>query len=208
MNKKILIADDHSVVRLGTALVLEGQLTNIFVDYAENYEEVKEKLRAEKFDLLILDIEMEGSIFKFMIKELKKIQEDLLIMVFSSYKENVAVEYIQEGAEGYLNKLSSEETLIKAVRSIFQDGYYYTPQLIKQLSENRQKKDISELLSERELQVLKLLVEGNGNLEIGNILNIQMTTASTYKRRIYAKLGVNNLIDLLKIYNSQNFPGI
>jgi two-component system, NarL family, response regulator, fimbrial Z protein, FimZ len=204
MNKKILIADDHSVVRLGTAMVLEHHLTNIFCDYAENYGEVKTKLQEGKFDLLILDIDMEGSTFKFMIKELKMIQEDLPILIFSSYKENIAVEYIQEGAEGFLNKLSNEETLIKAVQTILEDGFYYTPQLIEQLSVQHKKKDIIETLSERELQVFKLLAEGNGNLEIANVLNIQMTTASTYKRRIYAKLGVDNVIDILKLYNSYN----
>ncbi|WP_415326247.1 response regulator [Chryseobacterium sp. MMS23-Vi53] len=209
MNKKILIADDHSVVRLGTALVLENQFSNIFCDYAENYGEVKKKLHEERFDLLILDIDMEGSTFKLMIKELKMIQEDLPILIFSSYKENIAVEYIQEGAEGFLNKLSSEHTLIRAVQTIFEAGFYYTPQLIEQLSAYRQKKDIIETLSERELQVFRLLAEGNGNLEIANILNIQMTTASTYKRRIYAKLGVDSVIDILKIYNSYlNLPKI
>jgi DNA-binding NarL/FixJ family response regulator len=90
------------------------------------------------------------------------------------------------------------------VQSIFEDGYYYPFKLVKQLSARPQKEEVESILSEREFQVFKLLVEGNGNLEIANILQIQMTTASTYKRRIYAKLGVNNLIDLLKIYNSQN----
>ncbi|WP_449397791.1 response regulator [Chryseobacterium wanjuense] len=203
MNKKILIADDHYVVRLGTALILESQFAKISIDYAESYDEVKSKLNSEKFDLIILDIEMPGSTFKKMIKELKIIQEDLMIMIFSSYKESVAIEYIQEGAEGYLNKLSSEKTLIKAVQSIFEDGYYYPFKLVKQLSARPQKEEVESVLSEREFQVFKLLVEGNGNLEIANILQIQMTTASTYKRRIYAKLGVNNIIDLLKIYNSQ-----
>ncbi|KQT22916.1 LuxR family transcriptional regulator [Chryseobacterium sp. Leaf405] len=207
MTKKILIADDHSVVRLGTALVLESHIKDISCDYAENYDEVKNKLQEAKFDLLILDIDMEGSTFKYMIRELKTIQEDLPILVFSSYKENVAIEYIREGAEGFLNKMSSEKILIKAVNSVFEDGFYYTPELIKQFSKHQHKKDVNDVLSERELQVFRLLAEGSGNLEIANALNIQMTTASTYKRRVYAKLEVNNLIELLKIYNSShNIP--
>lgn len=207
MNKKILIADDHSVVRLGVALVLENEISDIACDYAENYDEVKKKLQEEQFDLLILDVNMEGSTFKYMIRELKMIQQDLLILVFSSYKEEVAVEYILEGAEGFLNKMSSEKMLVKAVRSVFENGFYYTPQLIAQFSKHQEKKDVNKILSQRELQVFRLLIEGNGNLEIANALNIQMTTASTYKRRVYAKLGVNNVIELLKIYNSgQNLP--
>lgn len=204
MNKKILIADDHYVVRLGTSMLLENNFTRLSIKYAESYTEVKEQLAASRFDLIILDINMPGSIHKNMVKDLKKIQEDVLIMIFSSYEENVALEYIHEGAEGYLNKLSSEKTLIKAIRSIFEEGYYYPLNLIRLLSDPPQKKDVKKILSEREFEVFKLLAEGNGNLEIANILQIQSTTASTYKRRIYTKLGIGNLVDLLKIYNIQD----
>lgn len=200
MNKKILIADDHYVVVLGTSMLLKQYSSEISIDSAGSYHEVKEKITNERFDLLMLDIEMPGSIFKFMIKELKMIQKDLLIMIFSSYKENVAIEYIHEGAEGFINKLSDEKTLIKAIKSIFEDGYYYPANLMQYALNPSQRKG-TEVLSHRELEVFKLLIQGNGNLEISNILDINISTVSTYKRRIYAKLGVNNPIDLLKIYN-------
>ncbi|WP_344826617.1 response regulator transcription factor [Chryseobacterium ginsenosidimutans] len=202
MNKKIIIADDHSVVRLGTSIALEDQIDNITIDFAINYHELKEKLIREKFDLVILDIEMEGSIYKHMISELKMIKNDLLIMIFSSSDEHIAIEYILEGAEGYVSKLSSDETLAKAVRSIFQNGQYYPPGIIKQFSERSGKKHPKEILSEREFQIFKLLGEGNGNLEIANLLKIQSGTMSTYKKRIYTKLGVKNLIELFKIYKN------
>jgi len=204
MNKKILIADDHYVVRLGTSMLLENNFTRLFIGYAESYREVKEQLSASRFDLIILDINMPGSTYKNMIKELKDIQEDVLIMIFSSFEEHVAIDYINEGADGYLNKLSSEKTLIKAIQSIFEEGYYYPLNLVKLLTNPTKKTTIKSILSEREIQVFKLLAEGNGNIEIANILHIQVTTVSTYKRRIYAKLGINNLVDLLKIYGSQN----
>lgn len=204
MDKKILIADDHYVVRLGTSMLLENNFTRLSIDYAENYAEVKEKLYDSKYDLIILDINMPGSIYKDMIKDLKNIQEDILIMIFSAFEESVVLEYIQEGAEGYVNKLSTEKTLVNAIKGIFEEGYYYPLNLVRLLSDPPQKKDVKKLLSEREFEVFKLLAEGNGNLEIANILDIQMTTVSTFKRRIYAKLGINNLIALLKIYNTQN----
>lgn len=102
-----------------------------------------------------------------------------------------------------MNKLSSEKTLIKAVQSIFEEGYYPL-KLIRMLSDPPQKKDVRKILSEREFEVFKLLAEGNGNLEIANILQIQSSTASTYKRRIYSKLRISNLVELLKIYNIQD----
>ncbi|WP_223599056.1 response regulator transcription factor [Chryseobacterium sp. GVT01B] len=204
MKKKILIADDHSVVRLGTSMVLQDTLNNVSIDFAKNYPNLKEKLRAEKFDLLILDIEMEGSIYKLMIKELKEIQKDLLIMIFSSSMENVAIEYILEGAEGYASKLSDDETLTKAVKYILENGHYYPPTLVKVLAQKPDNNDPVKKLSKREFEIFKLLGEGNGNLEIANELNIKAGTMSTYKKRIYSKLSINSLIDLFKIYKNLN----
>jgi len=204
MKKKILIADDHSVVRLGTSMVLQDTLNNVSIDFAKNYPNLKEKLRAEKFDLLILDIEMEGSIYKLMIKELKEIQKDLLIMIFSSSMENVAIEYILEGAEGYASKLSDDETLTKAVKYILENGHYYPPTLVKVLAQKPDNNDPVKKLSKREFEIFKLLGEGNGNLEIANELNIKPGTMSTYKKRIYSKLSINSLIDLFKIYKNLN----
>lgn len=204
MNKRILIADDHYVVRLGTSMVLESHFTDLVIDYAENYDEVETKLKADRFDLIILDMDMEGSTFKYMIKELKMIQQDVLILVFSSSDESAAVEYIREGAEGYLNKLGDEKNMIKAVAAVFEDGYYYSPKLAQKLASHSYKKDVRDILSERELQVFKLLTAGNGNLEIANILDIHIATASTYKRRVFTKLKVNNLVDLLRDYGGHN----
>lgn len=204
MKKKILLADDHFVVRFGTSMVLESHFDDIVIDYAETYDEVEDKLKSERFDLIILDIDMEGSLYKYMIKELKTIQQDILILIFSSSDESVAVEYIREGAEGYLNKLGSEKNIIKAVDAIFEDGYYYSSKLAHELANYSSKKDAREVLSDREFQVFRLLSQGNGNLEIANILNIHIATASTYKRRIFTKLNVTNLVDLLKDYSNNN----
>jgi DNA-binding NarL/FixJ family response regulator len=201
MNKKILIADDHYVVRIGTALILEKNFDNLFIDFAETYHEIRQKIITEKFDLLILDIELPGSIFKAMIKDLKSLSEGLLILIFSSHPETIALQYIEEGANGFLNKLTAPETLAAAIESIFKTGMYYSPVLMNRLMEKNNKKSPENLLSERELQVFMLLAKGNGNLEIANILDIQESTVGTYKRRIYSKLNINNLVDLLEIYN-------
>jgi DNA-binding NarL/FixJ family response regulator len=203
MNKKILIADDHIVVRVGTKMILENQIPNISVDYAANYTDVKKMLTAENYDLLILDIEMEGSIYKYMIKEIKAIQE-VKIMIFSSSKEDIAFEYVQEGAEGYLNKLSNDETLVTAVKSIFEEGCYYPSKMIQHISKRHQKSNLESLLSEREFQVFTLLAKGNDSVDIADMLDIHKTTVSTFKRRIYTKLGITKFIELLDIYNKQS----
>ena len=92
MTKKILIADDHHVVRIGTAMILEKNFNHFEVDFAETYGEAKKKIESEKYDLVILDIELPGSIFKSMVKEIKTISENTLILIFTSYKENIALQ--------------------------------------------------------------------------------------------------------------------
>lgn len=201
MTKKILIADDHHVVRIGTALILEKNFNDVEVDFAETYDEAKQKIESEKFDLLILDIELPGSIFKSMVKEIKSISPETFILIFTSYKENIALQYIEEGANGFLNKQSDPEHFVKAVEAIFKDGYYYTSEMMNEILKGNQKKKAIENLSERELQVFNLLAKGNGNLEIANTLNIEESTVGTYKRRVYQKLKISNLVELLEIYS-------
>lgn len=200
MTKKILIADDHHVVRIGTAMILEKNFNHFEVDFAETYGEAKQKIESEKYDLVILDIELPGSIFKSMIREIKSISEDTLVLIFTSYKENIALQYIEEGANGFLNKQSDPENFVKAVESIFKEGFYYTPEMMHEILKGNKKKKAVDDLSERELQVFNLLAKGNGNLEIANALNIEESTVGTYKRRVYQKLKITNLVELLDIY--------
>lgn len=193
------------MVRSATAFILEANFDNIFVDHAENYNEVKEKIFTEQYDLIILDIEMPGSVFLRMIKELKEISPKLKIMLFSSYKETVALDYVQEGAEGFLNKMSDEGTLVNAVKSIFEQGYYYPYKMISRISERPRHINPKEILSDREMEVFKLLIQGNGNIEIARLLTLHMSTVTTYKKRIFEKLKTDKINELLAIYN--NFYG-
>ncbi len=201
MTKKILIADDHHVVRIGTALILEKNFNYVEVDFAETYGEAKQKIESEKYDLVILDIELPGSILKSMVKEIKGISEDTLILIFTSYKENIALQYIEEGANGFLNKQSDPGHFVKAIEALFKDGYYYTPEIMNELLKGNKKRTAVENLSEREMQIFNLLAKGNGNLEIANALEIEESTVGTYKRRVYQKLKISNLVELLEIYN-------
>lgn len=200
MNKKILIADDHYIVRAGTAMVLESAYPWLNINFAENYEQTKNFIGSNSYDLLILDIDMPGSQYKQMIHELKSIQNSLKILVFSGYDNDVALQYIREGAEGYLNKQSNEEQIKSAVKSILDKGYYYPTELIVPIIQNK-KNSPGEKLSSREYEIFKLLSYGNGNLEIANMLNIKMSTVSTYKKRIFEKLNVANIAELIKAYN-------
>ncbi|SFN39956.1 two component transcriptional regulator, LuxR family [Chryseobacterium oleae] len=199
MNERILIADDHYVVRAGTALVLESAYPKLTIDFAENYEQVQKHLSERHYDLILLDIDMPGTQYKKMVTELKNIQESLKILIFSGHDKNVAIQYIREGAEGYLSKQSTEEEIREAVKSVIQKGYYYPGELIGLIIQNK-KSNPAEKLSTREYEIFTLLASGNGNLEIGNKLDIQMSTVSTYKKRIFQKLNISNIAELIKVH--------
>jgi len=200
--KNILIADGYYVVRTGTALLLETKLKYpCTIDFAETYAETKEKVSKKTYDLLILDIDIPQSIFKAMVKEIKKKQKQLKILMFSTYDENVGIQYIEEGAAGYLFKGASETEILEGISSIFEEGYYYTADMMKKLVNQPNEIKSVDRLSKREFQIFKLLAEGHGNIEISNNLDLKMSTISTYKKKIYEKLKVKSVVDLVRIYD-------
>ncbi|WP_223609282.1 response regulator transcription factor [Chryseobacterium sp. OSA05B] len=201
MNRSILIADDHDIVLAGTSLILESRIQNVIIHQAEDYPEAILKISRQKYDLVILDINMPESKNKKMISEIKELDPDIKILIFSAYEEEIAVQYIKEGANGYLSKLSKVDEISEAVKKIFSEGFYYPSSIVNQLLQTSPLDSIKNL-SEREYEIFILMVKGYGNLEISNTMNIQMTTISTYKKRIHTKLKTNNLATLIKLYET------
>lgn len=201
MSKNILIADDHDIVLVGTSIILESKIKDAVIDQAEDYPETLEKISRKKYDLVILDINMPESKNKKMITEIKALDPDIKILIFSAYEEEIAVQYIKQGANGYISKLSKSEEISDAVTKIFSEGYYYPSGIVNQLISESPLDSIKKL-SEREYEIFTLMVKGNGNLEISNKMNIQMPTISTYKKRIHKKLKTNNIADLIKLYQT------
>lgn len=204
----IILADDHSVVRHGVSLILKDAFKSINITHSDSFEDVISNLH-EKQDLIFLDINLPGGNTTKMIEKIRKSQPDLLILMFSAYDETqYALRYIHAGANGYLNKDSSDKEIVKAVRSVIETGKYISDVVKEKILENAiYKTPINPLesLSDREIEVAELLVSGEGNLEISNKLNIQMTTVSTFKNRIFEKLGINNvvrLVEILRIYKN------
>ncbi|RED22631.1 LuxR family two component transcriptional regulator [Flavobacterium cutihirudinis] len=209
MCKKILIVDDHLVVRNGVAMVLEKQIEDVQISNAENFFEAIDLLKDTLFDLVILDINIPGGKYTEMIGELRAIQPLVRILVFSAHEEEQhALKFISAGANGYLNKLCSEEKMIFAIKSIFESSTYISQELVSKLLDIKGTQKVinpKEVLSKRELQIAELLIEGNGNLEISNKLNIHMSTVSTYKARVFEKLKIHNLVELIKLYKSFDY---
>ena len=205
---KILLADDHSVVRHGISLILREACGDVEILHAENFNEVLVKSK-EKISLIFLDINLPGGNSPKMIEKIREKNPKVNILMFSAYdEEQYALRYIHAGANGFLNKDSSDAEILLAVRSVLETGKYISPSIKEKILENVFLKtpiNPLETLSDREAEVARLLAKGEGNLEIANRLNIQMTTVSTYKNRIFEKLKINNvvsLVEILKIYNN------
>ena len=204
-NKKLLIADDHSIVRAGLAMIIESNLDNLQIDNADNYEQTRELISHQKYDLLILDINIPGGIFKSMIKDLRILQEDLKILVFSTYNEEIGVQYIMEGANAFLSKTTPEEEIIHAISFLLNNNCYYTPQILSKIGNQIETINLINKLSERELEIFKLLAKGNGNIEISNILKLKMSTIGTHKKKIFDKLQIKTILELIRINDGLQF---
>lgn len=204
----ILIADDHSIVRFGTAVAINESFRDAQVTHASTIKEVYSHLNFKRFDLLLLDINMPGGNNINVIKEILDLQSDIKILVFSSYDENIyALRYIEAGAAGYLNKNTAMEELNNAISSIQERGKYMSPAVrdlyIQKLTSTKSSIDkVNPLnkLSNREMDVAKHLIEGHGILEVSNLLDLSSSTVSTYKSRIFEKLGVTNIPELIELF--------
>lgn len=208
LEKNILLVDDHLIVRKGIELVLLEAMPKTKIYNAENYQEAIEIIKSTKIDLILLDININGVENIKVMNDIKSIQEKSKILIFSSYDEKqYGLRYIQKGADGYLNKFCDEQKLIAVVSEVLEKGTFYSEEIKEKLKDKSLKKiaiNSIELLSNRELEVAQLLIKGFGNLEISNKLEIQMTTVSTYKNRIFEKLNINNIVSLSEMFKNQD----
>jgi DNA-binding NarL/FixJ family response regulator len=206
MNREILIVDDHLVVRTGVSIILEEKLKDINISTAEDYTTTIDFIKKNTIDLIILDVNIPGGKTTTMVHEIKAIQPTVKILIFSVYDEKShACPYIVAGANGYLNKLSDKKTLIDAINSILNTGSYLSSDLVAEFikaSYTNQSLNPLDKLSTRESEIATLLVMGDGNIEIANKLNIQLTTVSTHKNKIFNKLKIKNLVELINLFNN------
>ncbi len=207
-NINILLVDDHLVVRKGIEIMLSQKVKNAFLFSAEDYDQALEILNKTKIDLILLDININGVENINILKEIKAIQNQVKILSFSSHEANqYALRYIQNGADGYLNKFCTEDEFIDAIKMILSKGYYYTDDIKEKLNQKKKKlvsKKPIESLSNREFEIAQLLSKGYGNLEISNKLDLKMSTVSTYKNRIFEKLSIMNVVALSDILKDEN----
>lgn len=207
--KKVLIADDHSIVRLGSSMIIKECIPRADIRQAETYDEMYEQLKHDSFDLILLDINMPGGNNIKVIKTLLSLQPQVKILVFSSYEESLyALRYIDAGASGYLNKTTAMSELKDAIDSIMTRGRYMSEAVrelyIQKVTTSKAAFDESNplhKLSNREMDVSKHLIKGLGILEVANLMQLSPSTVSTYKSRVFEKLHVGNIPELIELFS-------
>jgi two-component system, NarL family, invasion response regulator UvrY len=196
----VLIADDHPMVRAGMRQFLESELKPRHIAEAGTGQEVLEKLRAERFDLLILDINMPDRGGLDILRNIQASQPQLRVLVVSGYPERqYAVNVLKAGAAGYLQKEAASEELVRAVNVVLSGRRYVSAtlaeQLVKDLDGDRDQ-PAHAALSEREFQIFCKLAAGRSVSDIARELFLSVKTVSTYRSRILEKMGFASNADM------------
>lgn len=193
---RILVADDHTLVRESIIKTLSINMPDVTFGEAENATTVMGKVEKESWDLLILDLNMPGRNGLDIINDLKKYRPEMPIVVLSMYPEDqFALRVIKAGAVGYLTKNTSSAELLKAIKTILKGEQYITRSIARLLTEGLRsdsKKLLHEGLSNREFQVLLLIASGKSISDIALELSLSVKTISVYRSNILNKMNLKN----------------
>jgi len=206
---KVLLADDHILIRAGLKALLEEKSDIHVVDEASNGVEAVSSFIKHKPDVVILDISMPVMDGLETCKQLKKIDSEAKILILSVYNEQqYATRALVSGASGYINKQASQEELYKAIRCVA-DGQFYLAEgnkdiILSKLLHMKGQHDLIDTLSDRELQVLRLLSQGKGIKEIASYLGLSIKTIDNYRYRVMTKLNLNRTVDLVIFARNHN----
>jgi DNA-binding NarL/FixJ family response regulator len=199
---RILIGDDHAVVRRGLIQLLSDEYRDLFVGEAQNAGEVFKLARDHDWDIILLDISMPGRSGLEVLKDLKQERPRVPILILTSHpEEQYAIRVLKAGAAGYLTKESAPEQLIEGIKKAVGGGRYVSPNLAELLAASigiDQEKPPHENLSDREYRVLCMIGSGKTVGEIARELSLSVKTVSTYRARILEKMGMKTNAELTR----------
>jgi two-component system invasion response regulator UvrY len=197
---KILVADDHAIVREGLKQIISETPDMVVAAEASSTQEVLNKVWEDNYDVVLLDISMPGRGGLDVLKELKDEKPKLPVLILSIYpEEQYAMRALKAGASGYLTKESAPDELIAAIKKISQGRKYVSASLAEKLAfemEIGTEKPPHEMLSDREYQVMCMIAEGKTIKEIAGELSLSVKTISTYRSRILEKMRMKNNAEL------------
>jgi two-component system invasion response regulator UvrY len=204
---RILIADDHAVVRLGLKKILIEAFKKAVIGEAANSQEALDRVWSEPWDVVILDLTMPGRTGLEVLKEIKREKPKLPVLILSMHPEDqFAVRLLKAGASGYMTKESAPEELVGAVKKAIAGGRYVSVKLAEKLA-SLVARDVSaaphESLSDREFLILRLIASGKPVSAIARDLSLSVKTVSTYRARVLEKMSMANNSELVH-YAFQN----
>lgn len=199
---RILIADDHGIVRRGVRNLLEEEIPGAVIAEASDAREAIELLMRDPWDLMVLDINMPGRNGLEVLEEIRRLRSTTRVLVLTAYPEGeFALRAFQLGASGYLNKQTAFDELLTAVRRILSGGKYVTVSLAEKLAATiggEVRVEPHQTLSSRELQVLRMIAAGRSLKEISGELGVSEKTVATYRARISEKMGIGTKVELAR----------
>ena len=209
MKDRIVVADDHGIVRMGLIQTIKRLRPDAVISEVEDFKSLYKVILQNEFDLAIMDVNMPNGSIQEAIDYIKIHKPELKILIFSSQDEELyAMRYLKMGASGYLSKQSSTAVIETALNAMLTTGRYLSEQVKETLfSESLHgptKKSALDSLSDRELQIAHKLVEGIPLKELSNQLNLHSSTVSTYKNRLFDKLKIQSIPELVAIFRLYN----
>ena len=197
---RILVVDDHPLVRRGVVQVLSEGFPGGKVEEASDPREALDALRAEACSLVVLDISLPGRSGLDLLKEIKAVYPSVPILILSAHPESqFSTRTLRAGASGYLTKESPPAMLLQAAHKILQGGKFITPSAAELLASEMQfdaSKPPHELLSDREYDVMLKIASGSSVGQIAEVMNLSAKTVSTYRTRLLTKLALKNNAEL------------
>ena len=201
---KIIVADDHAIVRKGLKQILLEMSGVKAVEEVDNGPALIEKVTKENFDFVILDISMPGQSGLLTLKHVKNCKPKLPVLMLSIHpEEQYALRALKDGASGYITKDSAPDELVKAIQKILSGHKYITQSLADKLVDDFGDKLPHELLSDREYEVFSMIAVGRTMTDIADELSLSVKTVSTYRSRIYDKMNMKSRTELT-LYAIQN----
>ena len=197
----ILMVDDHAIVREGLSRIINDTTEINIAAEASTGEEAVDKINNQKFDLVLLDISMPGMNGLQTLKEIKKTNNNIPVLMLSMHaEEQYAMRAIKAGASGYLTKDSASNMLVDAIHKIYKGGKFISQEvaelLISDIYHEEEKKS-HENLSDREFEIFQLIVKGSSAKNIAKKLGISDKTVGTYRSRVLKKMNMNTNSDLI-----------
>ena len=206
---RILIADDHAVIRKGLKHILMEEYPTAFIDEVEDAEGIFKKVISSKWDIVISDISMPGRSGLDVLHDIKQNYPNLPVLILSIHpEEQYAIRVLKAGAAGYLSKQAATDDLVKAVQRVLQGRKYISAAIAEKMADELDTnfdKPLHELLSDREFHVFKLIAEGKGVSEIAELLSLSLTTVSTYRSRVLVKMNMKTNAELIRYAIENNF---